>query len=290
MTSISERFLFPPDVVPHTHFLPKHAFIMATVNGALKSGNASLRIAEIGSWLGASTLLWSESILRFGGPQAAAGSSVLSIDSWNPILSSEDLQSAKYQFFANAAKNDVAYNIYLHNAKAGSEAYGVPIDHIRGVSEDTLPGLGEDVFDIVYVDAGHYYDDASIDIAHAKRMTRIGGIICGDDLNLLMEEVDIPTARANANRDLVEDPRTGKFFHPGVTLAVGEAFDAVGTCGGFWAVRKTATDAFTAQEVRFDGLFIPSFLTEADQALFCDSVRPYYPAGFAAPHPTVPLI
>ena len=38
--------------------------------------------------------------------------------------------------------------------------------------------------------------------------------------------------------DLVKDPKTGRNFHPGVTLAVDEIFGEVSMWGGFWAMQR----------------------------------------------------
>lgn len=264
------EFLFPAVAVPHTRFTAKHVFMMATINGAIKSGKTSLRILEVGSWLGASTLLWSESILRFGNEAIARNSSILAVDSWNPILSSEDLAFENYRTFVNAAKNDVAYNIFAHNATLGAKRFGVKIDWIRGRSEDVIQDLDTASFDIAYLDAGHYYDDVLTDIALTKDLVKVGGTICGDDLNLLMDQVDLEAARAGRNRDVIQDPKTGCCYHPGVTLAVGESFPAVGSCAGFWSVRKASDDVYLPSDLAFDGIFIPSFLSDEDARFFSD--------------------
>ena len=275
MTADPNRFLFPSNAVPHTRFTAKHGFIMATVNKAIRNGATSLRILEVGSWLGASTLLWGESIRYFGGEHIARNSRILAIDSWRPILSSEDLKFEEYQDFANAAKNDFAYNIFLHNAKLGSKMYGVEIESIRGSSEDILPSLERSSHDIVYIDASHYYDDVIYDINEAKTIVRNGGIICGDDLNLELSQVDAEITATNGNRDCIIDERSGQWYHPGVTRAVGESFPEVGCLGGFWTVAKLSDTAFAPNEVRFDGLFVPSFLSPEDQTFFCDTVNQY---------------
>lgn len=275
-----DAFMFPSDVLPHTGFGPKHIFMMAAVSRALAAGKAGLRILEVGAWVGASTLLWCEAIRRFGGPEIAAQSSVLVIDSWAPILSSEDLAFGKYRQFVNAAKDDLAYNIFCHNARIGAGRYGVAIDHRRGRSDEILPDLPSEAFDIVFVDAGHYYDDVAFDVAEAKRLVQTGGVVCGDDLNLWIDQIDVPAATAASNRDIILDPRSGAYHHPGVTLAVGEAFAAVGMCGGFWSADKITAVSFAPTPIRFERAFLPSFLAEAEQAEFRDNVTPYFPDAF----------
>ena len=274
MSAYQGGFRFPSEAVPHTQFSAKHALIMATVNGAVKSGLTSLRILEVGSWLGASTLLWAESILRFGGEAMARRSSILAVDSWSPVLSQDDLSIEQYRIFVDASKNDAAYNTFVHNATLGTKSFGVPIQWERGQSRDVIPRLGDQTFDIIYIDAGHYYDEVATDIALTKGLLRIGGTMCGDDLNLSQDQVDQDTLMASTARDFIVDPKTGSHYHPGVTLAVGEAFPTVAAVsGGFWSVCKTSDDVFVPNKPRFDGIFLPSFLSNEDAKLFIQALE-----------------
>ena len=55
------------------------------------------------------------------------------------------------------------------------------------------------------------------------------------------QEVDLYYAEKNNDKDYVLDPNTNKFYHPGVTLAVGELFKEVSSWEGFWAVKKAGS-------------------------------------------------
>jgi len=180
-----------------------------------------------------------------------------------------------YKKFVGAAKDDVAYRIFCHNSSLGSRRFGVAIDHIRGRSEDVLPDICHNTFDLAYVDAGHYYDDVVVDISLAKNIVARGGVICGDDLNLRLDQADLEVTRANANRDYIRDRKSGGYYHPGVTLAVGESFPAVGTRGGFWSVRKVSDLVYLPSEIAFNGFFIPSFLGYNDQKSFIEIINTY---------------
>ena len=270
-----DKFFFPEAANPHTDFGAKHAFMMATINSEINAGKTSFRILEIGSWLGASTLLWAESIRQFGNDDIVKNSKIISVDSWNPIFCSDDMEFPSYKKFVGAAKDDVAYKIFCHNACLGSRKFGVTIDHIRGRSDDVLPDICHDTFDIAYIDAGHYYDDVIVDIAFAKDLVASGGIICGDDLNIRLDQADLEVVRANANRDYIYDRKSGGYYHPGVTLAVGESFPAVGACGGFWSVRKVSDQVYLPSEIAFNGIFIPSFLGDNDQKSFVEIINTY---------------
>jgi predicted O-methyltransferase YrrM len=88
-------------------------------------------------------------------------------------------------------------------------------------------------FDLIYVDGSHIYGDVKRDLEQASRLIRPGGLICGDDLD------QAPTADllAIARQHLEDDTHVlpdGSAIHPGVMLAVTEAFGDVRSEGGFW--------------------------------------------------------
>ncbi len=78
-----------------------------------------------------------------------------------------------------------------------------------------------------------------MDVKEATRLTRDGGFICGDDLELQASRCDMNFARQAANGDAVSDPYTGETFYPGVTLALHEVFGPVSAYDGFWLMRKS---------------------------------------------------
>jgi hypothetical protein len=94
------------------------------------------------------------------------------------------------------------------------------------------------MFDLVYLDGDHRYKQVSTDIRNAERLVGDGGILCGDDLELQAPAVDLENAKDNAHLDFILDPKTGQYYHPGITLAVAECFGDVSSWDGFWAVRK----------------------------------------------------
>jgi hypothetical protein len=94
-----------------------------------------------------------------------------------------------------------------------------------------LPRLRSESFDLVYIDGSHYYDAVSADIAQAKRLINPSfGIICGDDLELSPSPGLIAHARSRLDMDF----DTEFNYHPGVLLAVSEAFESVVIDNGFW--------------------------------------------------------
>jgi SAM-dependent methyltransferase len=136
---------------------------------------------------------------------------------------------------------------------------------IRGASADVLPTLRDGDFDVVFLDGDHTFASVEADIGEAKRLVREGGIICGDDLERQADECDPETlARLIASgADSADDKGSGESFHPGVTVAVGEALGHVSAWDGFWAVRRRE-DSF--ETISMDGrkIEIPEHLTGAE--------------------------
>lgn len=210
----------------------RHLWLTATVSLLAQRGTG-LRILEVGSWMGASVLTWSAAIDRF----IASDSEILCVDTWAPYLAVDDINlNGSYRAMDRAAAIDLAYAVFRHNASCVPKK--VRVDHLRGRSKDVLPMLRDGAFDIVYVDGSHYYADVVADLAEARRLVAEGGLLCGDDLELQTAEIDEVHARINIDRDVLIDPKSEKFYHPGVTLAVAEAMGPVSAYTGFWVMRR----------------------------------------------------
>ncbi len=265
--SAPDQFFFPTKLVPHTEFGPRHAAMMATVRAAL-ARNSALHILEIGAWCGASAMLWAESIARYGDAAQIAASSITCVDAWKPYFTATDLEDEKYRMFEQATRNDVIYRTFCHNAKVAQARWGVRVDHIRGLSEDVYPDLEPGHFNLIYIDGSHYFDDVRFDMDNAKALAPIGGMICGDDLEAELHEVDGENLRAHLNNDFIRDPKSGTKYHPGVTLAMAESFSAVTSHYGYWITRKIADESFGPEEISPGRYFMPSFLSLFEQNYF----------------------
>ena len=68
------------------------------------------------------------------------------------------------------------------------------------------------------------------------------GIICGDDLNMQMKDIDKDFAINSKNKDFIRDPKTERNYHPGVTIAINEICGDVSSWGGYWAMQKIDDD------------------------------------------------
>jgi len=212
----------------------RHLFMIGTIWYLAKNTTTiPLHVLEIGSWYGASALSWAQGLDVHNGGQG----SLTCIDAWAPFFDMDAHAEADYANDMEAALGtDCAYNIFLHNMKSVPET--ISCQHMRGQSSHLLPQLRRDYFHVVFIDADHTYEPVRKDILESLPLVCDGGIICGDDLNLQLHECDQKTARANGHLDFIQDPKTGRNFHPGVTLAVAEVFGAVSSWGGYWAMQK----------------------------------------------------
>ncbi len=216
-----------------------------------------LRILEIGSWAGHSTLTWAEAIGKF-----ERKGSILCVDPWGRYLAAGDVKAGgAYQAMDAATDLDLIYTLFLHNIGFADPA--ARVDHIRGRFDHVAPYLGDAQFDIVYIDGSHYYADVVHDVAQAKRLVRDGGLICGDDLEHQLADVDAGFVKANIGKDYARDPQ-GRGMHPGVTAAVAEAFGKVADYSGFWIMRREG-DRFVEVGLHQTQVFIPSHLRDEDK-------------------------
>lgn len=211
----------------------RHTFMMAMVWYLTKTKKSNdMQILEIGSWYGASALSWAQGLKLHNNNQGT----ITCVDAWVPFFDRKLHQDEVYAEMESALNADVAYNIFLHNI--GTLPKSLICQHLRGASERILPLLRDASFEIVFVDGDHTYKAVKKDILNSLRLVKEGGIICGDDLNLQLHQCDKTTAEANGERDFITDPKTGRNFHPGVTLAIAEIFGKVSAWGGFWAMQK----------------------------------------------------
>lgn len=152
---------------------------------------------------------------------------------------------------------------------------------MRGLSADVLPGFELCSFDLIHIDGSHCYGDVLADLRMAHRLLRDGGILCGDDLELQASECDRHFAGQNKHLDYREDPRTGRPFHPGVTLAVYEFFGPVSALYGFWAMRKTGS-GYQGVLLRGENTLIPEHFPDdakAECAMFLAAMREAFTAS-----------
>ncbi len=178
-------------------------------------------VLEVGSWAGGSALVWAGVVKQRNGI-------VVCVDPWKPYIDLSNNKSLKPM--EKALKKDKVFKLFMHNVRtSGNEKTIIPC---RGASDDVLPVLGQ--FDLVYIDGDHSIESVRNDIKNCIPLVRDGGILCGDDLEKQLSEVDLNATSDAAFKGI--DYIDG--YHPGVTIAVFEELGSVSSWDGFWAVRK----------------------------------------------------
>ena len=208
--------------------------VMSGVIAALRETKPRIRVVEVGSWIGFSALTWAHAIDQF----AKDGGEVVCVDTWEPYFAETDMsRGAIYADMTELSRIGLSFDLFRHNT--GFAPKRAPIRFIRGRSQEVLAAQAPGSADVVYIDGSYYYEEVRADLAAALPLVSVGGVLCGDDLELQIPDVDPATARAASAVDFCADPGTGRSFHPGVTLAVHEALGRVPAVDGFWYVRRT---------------------------------------------------
>lgn len=123
--------------------------------------NPSLKIAEIGVYMGRCTALWNVELLN------------------------SDVKN--YEYFAidhfKGSSEHVAWNSLPDYDKA-INYLGPVIDKIKIIKADSVSCSNyftDGYFDVVYIDASHEYEFVKKDILAWLPKVKVGGLLCGDD-------------------------------------------------------------------------------------------------------------
>lgn len=215
-----------------------------------------IQILEIGSWVGSSALTLAEGIKTFNGGKGH----VFCCDYW------EKAGEITYSDSTITIRNTPPFNnfsIFMYNIRVSG--YYNLITPVMGDSRVSLAAMRDGHFDLVYVDGYHGHHVAASDIANGKRLLKEGGILCGDDLELQIDECDSQALHEQAEQDHGFDPRTGQHYHPGVTLAVSEALGPAKPFHSVWAFQKRG-DAFVPLDISVLPRYIPTIFPEREAA------------------------
>jgi len=263
-------------VAPDRPFLPgasyaiaalrvRHIWMSATVH-RLCASPTPVKLLEVGAWMGSSAITFAEAIARF----VPAGGAILCIDQWMRYASAADLSDGRpaHRAFDDALADELPYEIFRHNVST----LPIAVHHMRGPSAVLLGYLAPASFDVVFIDGSHYFADVDRDLELALPLVRDGGYLCGDDLELQAAEIDLDAARASADRDVITDARTGKRYHPGVSLAVGNRLGEVSSYDGFWVMQRSG-GRFQPVDLLGERALVPSYFTPDDVALVAADAR-----------------
>jgi len=249
---------FPASGIQGSQAPARQIYMAAAVERKRGEGRPP-RILEVGSYMGASTYTWASAAAAF----VDQGTEIVCVDPWDGAELGQYSGDMGHQLGSG-----VAYRVFRNTLRHLPK--GVRVDHIVGTSRDVLSGLNG-LFDIIYLDGRHLYAEVVADIAACDALLAPGGFLCGDDLEFQMHEIDQAAARANVRFDWMLDERTGQPFHPGVTLAVGEAFGPVSVYRGFWIVEKRA-DGYASVDLAGARGWRPRHWSAAAQERACREV------------------
>ena len=178
-------------------------------------------VLEVGSWAGSSAIIWAQAC------REAGVGKVICVDHWKGSDNISSMASARNKIF----------NLFLHNIKV--LGYGDIIIPIKCKSELASHFLKPNFFDFIYIDADHSFNGAKNDIEAYWHKLKIGGLMTGDDLDLLYDEVDKKTCLENLQQDYIFDPIKKEMYHPGVTYAIHSVWrDEVERENKIWWKRK----------------------------------------------------
>jgi len=211
----------------------RHAYMNQLVKlECSQRGVHPFKMLEIGSWAGGSAITWAQAIKDY----YRGNGVVVCVDSWEPYHDLKRDQSLHYQRMNEALAAGKIFRLFMHNIKTlGHNDIVYPV---KAPADRILPFFATTQFDLVFVDGDHAYSNVLRDLKHCTRLVAEGGILCGDDLELQLSQVDMENARTTSEMDFVLDSKTGLWFHPGVTVAVNQMFGDVSVWEGFWAVRR----------------------------------------------------
>lgn len=124
-----------------------------------------IRILEIGSWQGGSTLWLLDHVI------SKRGGSITCVDTW---------QGSSEHTFIPALGLNVEELFDANIARSGHRAL---VQKIRGPSQQILPDLPAQSFDLIYVDGAHEASIVIQDAVNSHRLVAPGGFLLFDDLN-----------------------------------------------------------------------------------------------------------
>jgi len=195
-------------------------------------GSTDLQAVEVGSWCGASTLTLAHAMARYNKNVGQ----VICIDAWKPYIDTKINLDEKYKRMQQALCNGQPIRVFNHNRQFVPK--GISVNAICGWSTEILPMLPRERYHCIFIDGDHRYEAVRADIENSLPLVIDGGVICGDDLELQADECNTSIVNESPGIDYYYDVNAKKYFHPGVTRAVGERFGRVSAWHGVWAMRK----------------------------------------------------
>ena len=106
-------------------------------------------------------------------------------------------------------EKDIVFKIFRHNINTINKS--INVNFFRKMSNVFFEKCEKKFYDVIFIDADHTYKSVKEDILNSLKFIQEDGIICGDDLNLQLHEIDKDNAK-KINKDFICDPKTKKIF------------------------------------------------------------------------------
>jgi predicted O-methyltransferase YrrM len=218
----------------------RHATMFELASNEIRrSESHRFQVLEVGSYAGASAITWALALKT----RADRPGQVTCVDPWRNYLTDADIAASAtpgvLRQMARALEEGRVRELFQHNVRMAQVADVVL--PIAAPFAEFVKSAASGPFDIIYIDANHRCSEVSRDLNLAAPLLRPGGVLCGDDLEVQWPDLDQARCRTYAEHDLIVDPKTGLYMHPGVAKAVWDFFgSAVSNWNGFWAMRKRA--------------------------------------------------
>lgn len=172
-------------------------------------------VLEIGSWIGNGSTRTIIETLR--------GQGILyCVDHWQGnanVPRHQDLLS-KFDIF-----NTFRANVELYGGTEFAKTLIMSSSEAAAIVQDR-------VFDLVFIDSTHSYEQTKLDIEQWLPKVVKGGLLCGHDCEARGTNFDKGYLWENRHRDTIERAGFFSVIHPGVILAVDEK---LGTLAHLWA-------------------------------------------------------
>ena len=232
ISSISApHFLYNLINIPVSLFAAPRKEIMTKVcEDSFKDKSKPLKFLEIGSWFGeGSTKFWIKFLPK--------NSQLYLVDSWGKWITDKDNNASYRMKMANSIGFQANRNVLKNIHEYEEHVNNIEIVLLRGKAHSVLKDFKKNIFDLVYIDGSHYYDEVNADILAAKNIVHTKfSVICGDDLDRGIDPDVIKLAKELLKVKENLDINYISGFHPGVALAVSENFTKVNEKNGFWWV------------------------------------------------------
>jgi len=197
-----------------------------------KKKRRDIRVIEIGSWVGASTCIWSyigQISVNLGYLDSVE---VIAIDPLEPYLGYIHRED-HYKAMESALEQKTVEQSFYDNIR--KFAYAPNVRLVKLPSDEALPHFASKSVDILYVDGSHFYENVKRDLIHSKRICKNGGLlICDDVEKLKVDDYELHLQALSKRIDYLNG------YHPGVTQAVKDVFPFSGTSdiSGMYAKKK----------------------------------------------------